>query len=378
VTGKYGVTASSWRAAISAIRALTSFVIVAALRLPIPELAASSQQQGPDQLSIDLLRELRTGNMVEAERLLQKVLDLNQHAADDYGIAVMYEALGEVYQNRFDYSKAEDEFKKAATILQREAEHSQALAVTLRHLGATLLGERRFAEALVAYLQAYKLAKNISPRNPQLELEILNGMGSTYFQQGASRKAEAVFGQALKVKPASRSGPTLDFSEVLINVATLYAEDGRYSKAADAYIRALQLTELRLGSSDPNLVIILDNLGFMYLRIRRYAEAEAQFQRSLALLQKSRLMDNEMAVRTLHGLGQTRMGTGELEQAELMLAKAVEMSRTTKVRASEMLDLLDLYSTLLTRLSKTAQGDQFRTEAARIRAELAFTTRVGR
>lgn len=61
-----------------------------------------------------------------------------------------------------------------------------------------------------------------------------------------------------------------------------------------------------------------------------------------------------------------------------MLAKAVEMSRTTKVRDSEMLDLLDLYSTLLTRLSKNAQGDQFRREAARIRVELAFTTRVGK
>lgn len=122
-----------------------------------------------------------------------------------------------------------------------------------------------------------------------------------------------MFRQALRMKPASRSGTALDFSEVLTNMATLYADDGRYSKAADAYIRALQLTELRLGISNPNLVIILDNLGFMYVRMHRYTEAEAQFQRSLVLLQKSGLMDNEMAVRTLHGLGRTHMGTGDLE-----------------------------------------------------------------
>jgi tetratricopeptide (TPR) repeat protein len=378
MTGKYGVTASSWRAAISAIRALTSFVIVAALRLPISELAASSQQQGPDQLSIDLLRELRAGNTIEAERLLQKALDLSQHVADDYGIAVMYEALGEVYQNGFDFTKAEDAFRKAAAILQDKEEHPHTFALIQRRLGATLLAERRFTEASAAYLQAYKFAKKTPLSDPQLQLEILNGLGAAYFQQGAHKKAEAIFRQALKMKPAYRSGTTLNFSEVLTNVATLYADDGRYPKAADAYNRALQLTELRLGSSDPNLVIILDNLGFMYVRMHRYAEAEAQFQRSLAILQKSGLMNNEMAVRALHGLGQTHLATGELEQAELMLAKAVEMSRTTKVRDSEMLALLDLYSTLLTRLSKTAEGDQFRREAARIRAELAFTTRVGK
>jgi tetratricopeptide (TPR) repeat protein len=161
-------------------------------------------------------------------------------------------------------------------------------------------------------------------------------------------------------------------------LATIYANDGRYPKAAAAYIRSLQLAEARVGPSHPSTAMTVNNLGFLYLRMRRYQEAQGQFQHSLEILEKNSLMANEVVVRALHGLGQTSMARGENARAEPLLARAVEIGRTTKVRDSEMADLLDLYSTLLTNLSKAAEAEQLRTEAARLRAEVALTIRAGK
>jgi tetratricopeptide (TPR) repeat protein len=211
----------------------------------------------------------------------------------------------------------------------------------------------------------------------QLELQILNGMGAVYFQQGKTKKAKVTLDRALKMKTKPQNGPTLDFADVWNNLATIYVDERNYAKAADSYMRALELTERRLGASHPNLAMILDNLGLMYIAMRRYEEAERYFHRSLDILERNGLMSNYLAFRTLYGLGRTYVEKNQRNQAEAQLNRAVQIGRTTAQRNTEMVEALELYSNLLRSLSRQSDAERLHSEAARIGKELVWTTRVG-
>ena len=323
-------------------------------------------------LRLDGLKQFQAGHFAEAKRLLETALDLATRSSDTYAVALVKEALGDVYHNEFDFAKAEQAYMEAATILRDQPEQCHALAITLVNLGGVLSSQRRFSEALNAFAEASTLAKKNSLDDPHLNLQLLNGLGVIYFNQGELKKAEVQFARAIKVRP-SVNDLTLDVAYVLNNLATIYTGKHDYRKAADSYTRALELTEQALGSSHPNLTILLDNLGFMYIRMGRYVEAENQFLRSRAILDSENLMNNEMALRTLHGLGQTYLEKNDTNRAETLLSQAVKIGRTAALRNSEMVEVLELYSRVLANLSKTSEADQLHTEAARMRSELAFT-----
>ena len=71
------------------------------------------------------------------------------------------------------------------------------------------------------------------------------------------------------------------------------------------------------------------------------------------------------------------METNQLDRAQSLLARAAETGHVIKAHTPEMAETLELYSTVLRRLSKRSEAENLHAEAALIRAELALTTRVG-
>jgi len=87
-------------------------------------------------------------------------------------------------------------------------------------------------------------------------------------------------------------------------------------------------------------------------------------------------MESDLAFTTLHGLGRTRAAKGDLQWASALLAQAVQVGHAISLRNFEMVDLLDLYTGVLKSLSNVTEAERVHSEAARLRAELAFTTRA--
>jgi tetratricopeptide (TPR) repeat protein len=327
-------------------------------------------------LRLDGLKQFQAGHFAEAQSLLETALDLATRSNDTYAVALIREAIGDVYHNEFELSKAEQAYMEAAIILRREPEHAHALAITLVNLGGVLSGQHRSIEGIKAFSEGYKLVKDKAIQDPQLEVQILNGMGVAHFQQGQSKKAKDAFARATNVRVPPGESMPLELTDVYNNLATVYAGDKNYSKAADFYARALQMKEQRLGASDPSLIIILDNLGDMHIRMQRYVEAESEFLRSFLILENHGLMESDLAFTTLHGLGRTRVAKGDLQWASALLAQAVQVGHSISLRNFEMVDLLDLYTGVLKSLSNATEAERVYSEAARMRAELAFTTRA--
>src|SRR5207249_4884007 len=91
----------------------------------------------------------------------------------------------------------ERELTRAVDLLRGHPEHSHAMAVSLTNLGAALAGEGRHADASVYLSQASRLIKDNSISDLRLQLHLFDVLASVDFQQGQSKKAEALFLQAV-------------------------------------------------------------------------------------------------------------------------------------------------------------------------------------
>ena len=339
------------------------------------ELDESQVIPGPAELRNAGMREYDLGHFVAAQTLLDRAMALAVERSDTYLVALIHDDVGSIYQKQFEFEKADREFMKAADILRGQPEHSVALAITLANRGASLSGERRYREAKTFLAEASKLIKDKAINDPELQVHILNIWGGIYFEEGQLKKAEALFLRSLRMK--SPENEIIESADVLNSLGILYARKGDYRKAIASYRRALQVTEERLGPSHPNLTTFLENLGFEYIRMGQYAEAERQFLRSLSILENNGLIMSNMGLYTLNGLAHTYMKSNQLERADPLLTRAVEIGHAIRARTPEMAETLELQSSLLQSLSKLPEAEKLHTEALRIRAELAWTTRAG-
>jgi tetratricopeptide (TPR) repeat protein len=336
-----------------------------------------TKRPGPEQLRVAGLDAFSRGNFVQAHSLLDRAMALAVQENDTNLIALIHDGLGGIYHSEFDFIKAEREFAQAVGILRRQPEHAHALAMSLANLAAALSGEHRDSEAATFLSEASKLIKVNAISDPKLQIHILDILAGVRLQQGRSKQAEALFLKALRVKSSPESLIAPVIADILNNLGTLYARTGNYGKAVASYTRALQLTEQQFGPSHPNVTTFLENLGSAYVRMGRYDEAEPQFIRSISILEDHGLLKSNMGLFALYGLGRTYIGENQLERAEPLLAQAVETGRTIGARTPEMVQTIEVYSTLLDRLSRPSDSAKLRNEATRLRSELAFTTRVG-
>jgi tetratricopeptide (TPR) repeat protein len=340
--------------------------------------SASTQNPGPAELRARAVREYGLGHFVEASALLEKALALAVQGNDTYVVALIHDSLGSIYQDEREFTRSEQEFKKAVDILRRQPEHSHALATSLTNFGAALSTELRNREASALITEASRIVKKNAINDPALQVHILNVSASLYLSKGQFKKAEAVFMEALRISSIPQNAAISETLDLLNNLGTLYGFKKDYPKAVGSYMRASEAAEKQFGPDHPNLVTILENLGFAYLSMGQNDEAEAQLTRNLSILERNGLMGTPMAINSLYGLGRISMEKNQLDRAQSLLGRAVETGRAISARTPAMAETLELYGNLLGLLSKNPEAENLHIEAARIRAELALTTRAVR
>jgi tetratricopeptide (TPR) repeat protein len=362
---------------------IVSLVAIAAATcsaLSTPGYAQLNQNPGPGpkELRVAGLSAYSRGHYIQAQRLLERAMAMAEEGSDSYLLALIHGAIGSLYQNQFEFIKAEREFEKAIAILRQQPGHPDAMAIALANLGDALSGEGRYREALPSLSEASKLIRDNAVNNLPLQMHVLNVTGGLYLLQGKDKKAESFLLHALAMSPKPDKAMMRSVADVLNNLGALYAHVGKYQKAVDSYTEALRLMQEGLGPSHPNLATVLGNLGFAYIRMGSPDEAESQFLQSLAILENNNLTSSNMGLYTLYGLGRSYMERNQLERAREFLARAATVGHTIRARTPEMGATLESYAAVLRNLSRRSEAENVRDEAARIRAERALTIRVSR
>lgn len=237
-------------------------------------------QHRPDQ--VDALHALgvlsaQTGNYVAAVDLIRRAVTVSPMTADyhnDLGLAL--HALGQR--------------GAAITAYQRAVQLGPSFEA-LSNLGAALLEEQRFAEAISALEQA--LVSKPDAANIQIQLgnalkaqgkrcaaisayrralaiqpgfEAYHQLATALHEEGESGEAVIMFRQALAMKP--------DSGEAYYNLGNALRASNKLTEALDAYQRAAQLTPDNVNAHN-NLGLLLQARGDLDAAVTAYREALA-------------------------------------------------------------------------------------------------------
>src|ERR1700674_4207561 len=178
--------------------------------------------------------------------------------------AKLYSALGTTYEQRKDYKKAIEAFKKAIQLDRDNLDAIRGLAENLMNDGQT-----------DAALEQYKVIADANPEDAQTYLRI----GEIYRRQGK-------YDQALEsLKKADSMVP--DSLEVPYNMAAVYQAQGRYDEAVKLLQDLVKKTEkpdTSYSQADRNnRSIFVERLGLVYRDQSNHSAAVETFRKMLTL-----------------------------------------------------------------------------------------------
>jgi tetratricopeptide (TPR) repeat protein len=325
------------------------------------------------------ISEYQSGHYLEAEVLLRKAIESALTTNDQYGTALSYSALADLFQAENRFSEADQSYRQALSLLGEEQKWSHAAAIVWRNRAAGLAADARFREASSALKQASSLMKKSKANDSGLAAEIQNTLGIIQFHQGEVDKAEVSLWQAARLSMNTTDPLSMVAWDVLNNIGHIYHQKHEFEKAEDSYKRSLRLAISRFGESNPNVAVIKSNLGSLYSDTGRYKDAEDMFQQTLSIFEQAQGSINDVQVmRVLYELGKNCIREHNEARAESFLSRSVGIARKRVAAAElpEVAEIFDTYSRVLKSLSNSREAEQVDAEARRVRASMAFTVRV--
>jgi tetratricopeptide (TPR) repeat protein len=159
---------------------------------------------------------------------------------------------GNLEQERKNYRKAEEEYRRALMFDPSEARAYYAL-------GNLYFEQGRFPEAIQAYKESVRIKPNDSVARKNL--------GTAYEAQRKYSEAIEQYQEALKLDP--------NYAHAYHNLAQVYARERRYAEAAEQFKRAIEI--------EPNYARAHNGLGNVYYAQKNYQAATDEFRRAIQL-----------------------------------------------------------------------------------------------
>ena len=172
---------------------------------------------------LDTLR--ATNRLPEAIRIAETAVEIAKRAfkGNETPLAISFEKLGQLLEQKGDYTAAEANLLKAHAILEKAKPPDQH----------------------AIYRSARRLAS------------LCDGLGQ-------SEEAVNFYQKAIAAGTQIDDVPYSDIGTMLNNIALILRKSGRQKAAEPCYVRALEIYEKQLGPDHPDVASVLNNLAVFY------------------------------------------------------------------------------------------------------------------
>ena len=261
-------------------------------------------------------------------------------------------ALGNIYENSGDFTKAREFYQKLLTAnpkdistllaigrveilsgnpqasldplnralsLAIQVENQEQKGSILHVLAAAYASLNKPDDALVNYQQALEIRRSLGDKKGIADG--LNMVAETYDGLGKSDLAFKNYNDALQIY--REIGDQEDIGNVLGNLGQYDDDRGKYDEALKLFKEALQIhRDLRNQNSE---ALILNNIGNTYLFKGDYDNARGYFEQALQLREKINVPAD--IATTLHNLAEVNTRSGQYEQALSQYMRALDLYR---------------------------------------------------
>ena len=261
-------------------------------------------------------------------------------------------ALGSIYENSGDFTKAREFYQKLLTAnpkdlttllamgrveilsgnpqasldplnralsLAIQVDNQEQKGTILHVLGAAYSSLNKPDDALQNYKQALEIRRSLGDKKGIADG--LNMIAEAYDGLGKSDLALKNYNDSLQIY--REIGDQQDIGDVLGNLGQYYDDRGKYDEALKLLKEALQIQrDLR---NQNNEALCLNNIGNTYLFKGDYDDARIYFEQALQLREKINVPGDVAS--TLHNLAEVNTKSGQYEQALSQYMRALDLYR---------------------------------------------------
>jgi len=264
-----------------------------------------------------LASKLSSVNPEQAKEYALKSLNLAKALSFDGGVAQGNYILGSAFYYIGDLKTAQKYFEKAGGLFK--ALHNEIrVAQCLNATGAVLVGQGKYQEGLIKYIESLKLKEKLNDKDG-IASSYLN-IGQVYAYQEQYTKCLEYYYKALKL--SQEIGDKLSTSYALHNIGATYDVMGIQDSALVYYKNALKIKK-ELGDEHA-IAYTLQNIGELYTNNDQLGQARTYLEESLRYFEKLGMKLNISGV--LNSLAQVYRKSGDYERAIDMGNQALEIA----------------------------------------------------
>src|SRR5213083_1757743 len=276
---------------------------------------------------LDTLR--ATNHLPEAIRVAETAVEIAKRAfrGNETPLAISFEKLGQLLEQKGDHTAAEANLLKAHGILEKGKPSDQH----------------------AIYRSARRLA-------------------SLCDSLGQSEQAINFYQKAIAAGTQIDDVPYSDIGTMLNNIALILRKSGRQKAAEPCYVRALEIYEKQLGPDHPDVASVLNNLAVFYTNERRFAEAEKTHLRALAIREKFHPPTHPDIAQSKCNLAVVYHSNGDYARASELYRASIKTWEAATDKPPEDYEIVaSNYADLLRSLGKARQANQLEERARKKR-----------
>jgi CHAT domain-containing protein/tetratricopeptide (TPR) repeat protein len=296
------------------------------------------------------------GRPKEAEELITKAYQIKKSFAgfDTLAIVTSYNAYGNVYTDLAEFSKAEDYFKQALSLLNPEREdHADWFQNVLRNFGYSYIEAGNFSEAKRILLQVLHLQKQKFGADYPENAMVIVTIANAEFQLDEFSEAEKHAKEALELLTRVYGKENFGIARSYEILGLIYHKTGRSKEALNYYLQAININTKVFGQQSRALAYNYSNLGLIYYDLGKFALAELAFNEAYHIQEKIFGPDHSDCALSLANIAVVYLTQSRYADADRVLAIAVNIYK--KRGLTNTPNFLKVLNTIA--LLSTQQGD---------------------
>ncbi|UCB52469.1 MAG: tetratricopeptide repeat protein [Candidatus Zixiibacteriota bacterium] len=271
------------------------------------------------------------GDLNQAERDYQTILDLVEGSGDLKTLVETYNGLGETYRLKHDYKKGISTLQKAMQIHQKLDEPLE-LAYTLSYMGLLYWTDSQFDKALDSFQKALEIDRKLGDK--YYMASTLNNMGLVYWSRRQYHEALKRFTDCLSLHQDMDNREWIARSHN--NVGATHFELGQYADSVKHFRESLRINQQIKNHKE--VAFNLENLSDAYRKVGDYQSALEHGENGLKLA--SEIGFSERVGRILKGLGLAHLELGGYSKADKYFRQAREVAEKIVDRELKILALI--------------------------------------
>src|SRR5213082_3699360 len=196
------------------------------------------------------------------------------------------------------------------------------LATSFEKLGQLLEQKGDYTAAEANLLKAHAILEKGKPPDPRAIYRSARRLAALCDSLGQSEEAINFYQKAIAAGTEIEDFHYSDLGTMLNNVALILRKSGRQKAAEPCYLRALEIYEKQLGPEHADVASVLNNLAVFYTNERRFTEAEKLHLRALAIREN-------LQPRPIADIAQSKCNLAVVYHSRGDYAKAAELYQRT-------------------------------------------------